>query len=70
MMLAQKVQKKSVQVYLFYPKSYNKLKYEEMLFHADISDEDDSVNSQDASSTLMFCNNHELLTPLFNTTLT
>ena len=31
MMLTQKVEKKSVQVYLFYPKSYNKLKHEEML---------------------------------------
>ena len=44
MMLAQKVNKKSVQVYLFYPKSYNKLKHEEMLFR-DVSDEDDRVNS-------------------------
>ena len=31
MMLTQTVKKKSVQVYLFYPKSYNKLKHEEML---------------------------------------
>ena len=46
-MLAQKVKKKSVQVYLFYPQSYNKLKREEMLFHADASDEDDRVNSPD-----------------------
>ena len=38
-----------------------------MLFHADISDEDDSVNSPDTSSTLMTCNNHEPLTPIFKT---
>ena len=37
--------KKSAQVYLCYPKPYNKLKHEEMLFHADISDEDDRANS-------------------------
>ena len=67
MMLAQNVKKKSMEVYLFYPKSYNKLKHEEMLFHADVSDEDDRGNSQDTSSTSMTCNNHELLTPLFNT---
>ena len=65
-MLAEKVGKTSVQVYLFYPKSYNKLKQEEMLYHADVSDEDDRVNSIDASSTSMTCNNHERLTPLFN----
>ena len=68
-MLAQKIKKKSVQVYLFYPKSYNKLKCEEMLFHADVTDEDDRVNSQDASSTSVACNNHELLTPLFSTNI-
>ena len=67
MMLAQNVKKKSVQVYLFYPKSYNKLKHEEMLFHADVSDEDDRVNSQDTPSTSMTCNKHELVTTLFNT---
>ena len=66
-MLAQKVKKKPVQVYLFYSKSYNKLKQEELLFNADVSDEDDRVNSLDAFSTSMTCNNHELLTPLFNT---
>ena len=66
-MLAQKVRKKSVEVYLFYPKSYSKLKHEEMLFHADVSNEDDRVNSLDASSTSVTCNNHELLTLLFNT---
>ena len=66
-MLAQKVRKKSAQVYLFYPKSYNKLKHEEMLLYADVSDEDDRVNSLDASSTSMTCNNNALLTPLFNT---
>ena len=66
-MLAQKVRKKSAQVYLFYPKSYNKLKHEEMLLYADASDEDDRVNSLDASSTSMTCNNNELLTSLFNT---
>ena len=65
-MLAEKVGKTSVQVYLFYPKSYNKLKQEEMLYHADVSDEDDRVNSIDASSTSMTCNKHERLTPLFN----
>ena len=54
-MLAQKV------------KSYNKLKHEEMLLHADVSDEDDRVNSQGTSSASMTRNNHELLTPLFNT---
>ena len=48
-MLAQKVRNKSVQVYLFYPKSHNKLKHQEMLFHADVSDEDDRVNSVDVS---------------------
>ena len=56
MMLAQKVKKKSVQVYSFYPKSYNKPKHEEMLFHADVSDEDDRANSQDASTTSITCN--------------
>ena len=66
-MISKKVRKISVQVYLFYPKSDNKLKREEMLFHADVSDEDDRVNSLDASSTSVTCNNHELLTPLFNT---
>ena len=66
MMLAQKVKKKSVQVYLFYPKSYNKLKHEEMLFYADVSDKDDRVNCQGTSSASMTCNNHELLAPLFN----
>ena len=55
------------QVYLCYPKSYNKLKHEEVLFHEDNSDEDDSVNSPDTSSTSMTCNNHEPLTALFNT---
>ena len=67
MMLAQKGKKKSVQVCLFYPKSYNKVKHEEMWFHADVSDEDNRVNSQDTSSNLMTYNNHELLTSLFNT---
>ena len=67
MMLAQKVKKKSVVVYLFYSKSYNKLKHEEILFHADVSDERDRANSQDTSSASMTCNNHEPLTPLFNT---
>ena len=38
-----------------------------MLLYADVSDEDDRVNSQDASSTSVTCNNHELPTPLFNT---
>ena len=38
-----------------------------MLFHTDVSDDDDRINSQDASSTSMTCNSHELLTPLFNT---
>ena len=38
-----------------------------MLFHADLSDQDERVNFQDASSTSMSCNNHELLTLLFNT---
>ena len=38
-----------------------------MLFHADVSDDDDRINSQDASSTSMTCNNHELLAHLFNT---
>ena len=38
-----------------------------MFFHADISDEDDSVNSPDTSSTLMTCNNHKPLTPIFKT---
>ena len=66
-MISKKVRKISVQVYLFYPKSDNKLKREEMLFHADVSDEDDRVNSLDASSASVTCNNHELLTPLFNT---
>ena len=42
-------------------------KHKEMLFHADISDEDDSVNSPDTISTLMICNNHEPLTPIFKT---
>ena len=65
-MLAEKVGKTSVQVYLFYPKSYNKLEQEEMLYHADVNDEDDRVNSIDASSTSVTCNNHERLTPLFN----
>ena len=37
-------------------KSYNKLKHEEMLFHADVSDEDDRANSQDASTTSITCN--------------
>ena len=67
MMLAQKVKKKSVEVYLFYSKLYNKLKHEEILFHADVSDEHDRANSQDTSSASMTCNNHEPLTPLFNT---
>ena len=65
--IAQKVEKKSVRFYLIYPKSHSKLEHEEMLFHADVSDEDDRVNSQDASSTSMTCNNRDLLTPLFNT---
>ena len=66
-MLAQKVRKKSVQVYLFCPKSCSKLKHEEMLFHTDVSDEDDRVNSLDPSWTSMTCNNHELPTLLFKT---
>ena len=70
MMLAQKVKKKSVQVYLFYHKSCNKLKHEEILFHADVSDEDDRVNTQGTSSTSVTCNNHELLTPYSTQTLT
>ena len=56
-----------MQVYLFYPKTCSKLKHEEMLFDTDVSDEDDRVNSLDASSTSMTCNNHELPTPLFKT---
>ena len=48
-MLGQKVREKLVQVYLFCLKSCSKLKHEEMLFHADVSDEDDRINSLDAS---------------------
>ena len=55
-----------MQVYLFC-KSYNKLKIKLLLFQADVSDGNNSVNSKDASSTSMTCNNNELLTPLFNT---
>ena len=39
----------------------------EFLFNADISDESDNGNTQDASSTSMTCCSNELLKPLFNT---